>query len=206
MMLQQMQTERQKMKSRYGASEMRGASPSEMTAAGVGRIPEDRHAGVVGELSVADNMVMEHLRRYTSRGVLDKKSIRKYANDLIDQFQIKARPTDRARTLSGGNLQKLLLARVLANHPDVLIAPQPTRGLDVGATEYVHNQLLEQRERGAAVLLISEDLDEIMALSDRIAVMYEGEIVGVLPVGEADIERLGLMMSGVLKENNHAVT
>ncbi len=191
---------------RVGASEMRGASPSEMTAAGVGRIPEDRHAGVVGELSVADNMVMEHLRRYTSRGVLDKKSIRKYANDLIDQFQIKARPTDRARTLSGGNLQKLLLARVLANHPDVLIAPQPTRGLDVGATEYVHNQLLEQRERGAAVLLISEDLDEIMALSDRIAVMYEGEIVGVLPVGEADIERLGLMMSGVLKENNHAVT
>ncbi len=186
--------------------EMGGASPSEMTAAGLGRIPEDRHAGVVGELSVADNMVMEHLGRFTSRGVLDKKSIRKYADDLIDQFQIKARSTDRARTLSGGNLQKLLLARVLANHPDVLIAPQPTRGLDVGATEYVHNQLLEQRERGAAVLLISEDLDEIMALSDRIAVMYEGEVVGVLPVHEADIERLGLMMSGVLKENNHADT
>jgi len=181
--------------------EMGGASPSEMTAAGVGRIPEDRHAGVVGELTVADNMVMEHLGRFTSRGVLDNKSIRDYADELIEQFQIKARPTDRARTLSGGNLQKLLLARVLANHPDVLIAPQPTRGLDVGATEYVHNQLLEQRERGAAVLLISEDLDEIMALSDRIAVMYEGEIVGVLPVGEADIERLGLMMSGVLKEN-----
>lgn len=186
--------------------EMGGASPSEMTAVGLGRIPEDRHAGVVGELTVADNMVMEHLGRFTSRGVLDKKSIRNFADDLIDQFQIKARPTDRARTLSGGNLQKLLLARVLANQPDVLIAPQPTRGLDVGATEYVHNQLLEQRERGAAVMLISEDLDEIMALSDRIAVMYEGEIVGVLPVQEADIERLGLMMSGVLKENKDAVT
>lgn len=184
----------------FNAKEMGGASPSEMTAAGVGRIPEDRHAGVVGELSVADNMVMEHLGRFTARGVLDKKSIRKYTEDLIEQFQIKAKSTDRARTLSGGNLQKVLLARVLANQPDVIVAPQPTRGLDVGATEYVHHQLLEQRERGAAVLLISEDLDEIRALSDRIAVMYEGEVVGVLPVQDADIERLGLMMSGVLKE------
>lgn len=188
------------------AQEMGGASPSEITAAGVGRIPEDRHAGIIGELTVAENMVLEHLERFTSRSVLDKKSIRKYADDLIDQFQIKARPTDRARTLSGGNLQKVLLARVLANQPDVIIAPQPTRGLDVSATEYVHNQLLEQRVRGAAVLLISEDLDEIMALSDRIAVMYEGEIVGVLPAQDADIERLGLMMSGVLKENIDAVT
>ena len=187
------------------AQEMSAASPAEMTTAGVGRIPEDRHAGVVGELSVADNMVMEHLGKFTSRGVLDKKSIKAYADELIEQFQIKARPSDKARTLSGGNLQKVLLARVLANQPDVIVAPQPTRGLDVGATEYVHNQLLEQRQRGAAVLLISEDLDEIMALSDRIAVMYEGEIVGVLPVQEAHIERLGLMMSGVLKENKDAV-
>ena len=186
--------------------EMCGSTPAEMTAAGVGRIPEDRHAGVVGELSVAENMVMEHLARFTSRGVLDKKAIRKYADDLIDQFQIKARSTDKARTLSGGNLQKVLLARVLAHQPDVIIAPQPTRGLDVGATEYVHHQLLEQRERGAAIVLISEDLDEIMALSDRIAVMYEGEIVGVLPVQVADMERLGLMMSGVLKETKYAVT
>jgi len=189
-----------------GTQEMGGASPSEITAAGVGRIPEDRHACVIGELTVAENMVLEHLGRFTSHRVLDKKSIRKYAQDLIDQFQIKARPTDRARTLSGGNLQKVLLARVLANQPDVLIAPQPTRGLDVSATEYVHNQLLEQRRRGAAVLLISEDLDEIMALSDRIAVMYEGEIVGVLPAQDADIERLGLMMSGVLKESKDAVS
>jgi len=149
---------------------------------------------------------MEQLGRFTSRTVLNKKLIRKYADDLIDKFQIKARPTDRTRTLSGGNLQKLLLARVLANQPDVIIAPQPTRGLDVGATEYVHKQLLEQRMRGAAVLLISEDLDEIMALSDRIAVMYEGEIVGVLSAQDADIERLGLMMAGVLKENKDAVT
>jgi len=185
--------------------QMSGASPSEMTAAGLGRVPEDRHAGMVGELTVADNMVMEHLSRFTKRGMLDRKAIKNYTDQLIEQFQIKAKPSDRARTLSGGNMQKLLLARVLANQPDVLIAPQPTRGLDVGATEYVHNQLLEQRQRGAAVLLISEDLDEILALSDRIAVVYEGEIVGVLPVHDADIERLGLMMSGVIKENKDAV-
>jgi simple sugar transport system ATP-binding protein len=185
--------------------EMAAATPADMTAAGVGRIPEDRHAGVVGELTVADNLVLEHLGDFTNKGVLDKKSIKDYAKGLIDQFQIKARPTDQARTLSGGNLQKLLLARVLAKQPDILIAPQPTRGLDVGATEYVHTQLLEQRANGAAVLLISEDLDEVMALSDRIAVMYEGEIVGVLPAGEADVEQLGLLMSGVIKENTHVV-
>jgi ABC-type uncharacterized transport system ATPase subunit len=185
--------------------EMSGASPSEITDAGVGRIPEDRHAGVIGELTVAENMVMEHLGRFTSHSILSKKLIRNYAEDLINKFQIKARPADKTRTLSGGNLQKLLLARVLANQPDLIIAPQPTRGLDVGATEYVHNQLLNQRSRGAAVLLISEDLDEIMALSDRIAVIYEGEIAGVLSAQDADIERLGLMMSGVLKENKDAV-
>ena len=154
---------------------------------------------------MAENMVMEHLGRFTSHSILSKKLIRNYAEDLIDKFQIKARPADKTRTLSGGNLQKLLLARVLANQPDLIIAPQPTRGLDVGATEYVHNQLLNQRSRGAAVLLISEDLDEIMALSDRIAVIYEGEIAGVLSAQDADIERLGLMMSGVLKENKDAV-
>ncbi len=189
---------------RVNGREMRGASPAEMSAAGVGRIPEDRHAGVVGELSVADNLVMEVLPRFTRYGVLDRKAIGQYAQELIAQFQIKARPEDKARTLSGGNLQKVLLARVLANQPDLIIAPQPTRGLDVGATEYVHQQLLAQRERGAAVLLISEDLDEILALSDRIAVIYEGEIVGVVSVEEADIERLGLWMSGAVKEENHA--
>ncbi|RME82851.1 MAG: ABC transporter ATP-binding protein [Caldilineae bacterium] len=188
---------------RVKGREVAGASPAEMTAAGVGRIPEDRHTGLVGDLTVAENLVMEVLPRFSRYGRLDKKQIHAYAQQLIEQFQIKARPGDRARTLSGGNLQKVLLARVLANQPDVIIAPQPTRGLDVGATEYVHNQLLAQRRRGAAILLISEDLDEIMALSDRIAVIYEGEIVGVLPVEDADVEHLGLLMSGVVKETQH---
>ncbi|HAY83633.1 MAG TPA: ABC transporter ATP-binding protein [Chloroflexi bacterium] len=183
---------------------MTGATPAAMTAAGVGRIPEDRHAGVVGELTVAENLVLDQIQNFSNKNILDRKAIRDNATKLIERFQIKARPKDKARTLSGGNMQKLLLARVLAEKPSVIIAPQPTRGLDVGATEYVHKQLLEQREQGAGVLLISEDLDEILALSDRVAVIYEGEIVGIMPVEEADIERLGLLMSGALKEDHNA--
>ncbi len=180
--------------------DMTGASPAELNAAGVGRIPEDRHEGIVGELSVADNMALETLPRFVKKGRLDRQAIIDHARRLIEQFQIKAKPTDRARTLSGGNMQKLLLARVLSRKPKVVIAPQPTRGLDIGATDYVRSQLLAQRERGAGVLLISEDLDEILALSDRIAVIYEGEIVGILPAQEADVERLGLMMAGAVRE------
>ena len=180
---------------------MTGKQPAEFTRAGIGRIPEDRHEGMVPELTVTENLALEHLNEYTKRGVLDRKAIQKHAEELIEQFQIKARPGDKTHTLSGGNMQKVLLARVLSRNPKVVIVPQPTRGLDVGATEYVRQQLLEQRNRGAAVLLISEDLDEILALSDRIAVIYEGEIVGLLPATEATPERLGLLMSGAVKEH-----
>ncbi len=186
-----------------GDRDLTGASPADFNAAGVGRIPEDRHEGIVGDLSVAENLALEELPRFVRRGQLDRQAILAHAQQLIEQFQIKARPTDRARTLSGGNMQKLLLARVLSRHPNVVIAPQPTRGLDIGATDYVRAQLLAQRDRGAGVLLISEDLDEILALSDRIAVIYEGEIVGLLPAQEADVERLGLMMAGAVKEAVH---
>lgn len=178
-----------------------GKSPSELTRAGLGRIPEDRHEGMVVNLTVTENLVLEHLDEFTRKGMLDHKAIRQYADELIQKFQIKARPNDITRTLSGGNMQKVLLARVLARQPKVIIAPQPTRGLDIGATDYVRQQLLEQRQRGAAILLISEDLDEILALSDRIAVIYEGEIVGTLPASEATPERLGLLMSGAVKEH-----
>ncbi|MFP4396316.1 MAG: ATP-binding cassette domain-containing protein, partial [Anaerolineales bacterium] len=187
-------------------AEMTGASPAQLSAVGVGRIPEDRHEGLVGELTVAENLALEHLHTFVQGGRLDRQAIRAHAEALIDQFQIKARPTDRTRTLSGGNMQKLLLARVLSRQPKVVIAPQPTRGLDVGATEYVRRQLLEQRAGGAGVLLISEDLDEILALSDRIAVMYEGEIVGVVPAREADVEHLGLMMSGAVRQTPKTAT
>ncbi|MBM4424006.1 MAG: ABC transporter ATP-binding protein [Chloroflexi bacterium] len=181
---------------RVGGRNLTHASPSQLAAAGVGRIPEDRHEGVVGELTVAENLALENLQDFTANGMLDHRRIRENAEKLIAEYQIKAAPTTRIRALSGGNMQKAILARALSRKPQVVIAAQPTRGLDVGATDYVRGKLLEQRDRGAAVLLISEDLDEILALSDRIAVIYEGRIVGILRAGEADAELLGLLMSG----------
>ncbi len=176
-----------------------GASPNRMSAAGVGRIPEERSEGMVGDLSVAENLALEHLGDFSRGGSLDRRRIRLRAEQLIAEYQIKASPKDRARTLSGGNMQKVVLARALSRKPQVVIASQPTRGLDVGATEYVRSKLLEQRDRGAAVLLLSEDLDEVLALSDRIAVMYEGRIVGQVAGSEAQVEQLGLWMSGATK-------
>ena len=188
------------------------ATPAEMAARGVGRIPEDRLSAVVADLTVADNLALEHLSEFTRRisplpsrvrmgeelgvRVLDRERMRRAAEALITEYGIKAAPGDRVRTLSGGNMQKLILARVLSRNPRVVIAAEPTRGLDVGATEYVRGKLLEARDRGAGVLLISEDLDEVLALADRIAVIYEGRLIGVLSASEADPERLGLMMAG----------
>jgi simple sugar transport system ATP-binding protein len=179
-----------------GKENLTGKTAADFTKAKVGRIPEDRHGGVVGELSVAENMALEDLGSFENKGFLDHKAIQENAKKLIAEYQIKATPADRIRTLSGGNMQKVILARALSRNPEVIIASQPTRGLDVGATEYVRSRLLEQRKAGAAVVLISEDLDEVLALSDRIAVIYEGKIVGVVPAAEAKVEQLGLMMSG----------
>jgi simple sugar transport system ATP-binding protein len=171
--------------------------PQAMMDAGVGRIPEDSRANVIGQMTVAENMVVERLDQFSRKGYLDRGEIRRYAEVLIEEYQIKASPDDRMRTLSGGNLQKVVLARVLAQRPKVLIVAQPTRGLDVAATEYVRNKLLEQRAEGAAILLISEDLDEIMQLSDRIAVIYEGQIMAERAAAGATPEELGLLMAGV---------
>lgn len=176
------------------------ADPAQMAAAQVGCIPEDRHAGLVSELNVAENIALMHLGALSSRGIINQTQMKSFAQQLIDEYQIKASPRDRTRTLSGGNMQKVILARTLSRQPKVIVVSQPTRGLDVGATEYVRSKLLEQRARGAAVLLISEDLDEVLALSDRIAVIYEGQITGIVPASQATPERLGLMMSGSVKE------
>jgi simple sugar transport system ATP-binding protein len=189
---------------RVGGKEVTHDSPAQIAASGVGRIPEDRHDGVVGELTVAENLALENLQDFITNGMLDQRRIRENAERLIAEYQIKATPTTRIRTLSGGNMQKVILARALSRKPHVVIASQPTRGLDVGATEYVRSKLLEQRDRGAAVLLISEDLDEVLALSDRIAVIYEGRIVGVINASEADVENLGLMMSGAKEIKSEA--
>ena len=179
-----------------GGEDLTAAPPLQMTQAGVGRIPEDRHASLVGDLTVAENMAMEHLDEFIHGGVLDRRKIQQNAEELIRDFAIKAKPEDTVRTLSGGNMQKVILARTLSRQPILVLASQPTRGLDVGATDYVDRKLLEQRDRGAAVLLLSEDLDETLSLSDRIAVIYEGKIVGIMPVKDATREQLGLMMSG----------
>ncbi|MBI4927875.1 MAG: ABC transporter ATP-binding protein [Anaerolineae bacterium] len=172
------------------------AGPAELSEVGVGRIAEDRHASLVGELSVAENLVLDQIERFTRGGSLDQAAIRKNAEQMIADYQIKATPETHTRTLSGGNMQKVLLARNLSRNPRVVIAAEPTRGLDVGATDYVRSRLLEQRARGAAVLLLSEDLDEVMALADRIAVIYDGRIMGILNNKDATVEKLGLMMLG----------
>jgi general nucleoside transport system ATP-binding protein len=164
----------------------------------IARIPEDRLKGVIGDLSVADNLMLEQADQFTRAGHLDRKHITQHAETLIHDFQIKATPKDAVKTLSGGNIQKVILARTLSQQPNVVIAAQPTRGIDIGATEYVHQKLMEQKARGAAILLISEDLDEILILSDRIFVMYGGSIVGEFSTrgGEIDLNAISLLMTG----------
>ncbi|WP_127784122.1 ABC transporter ATP-binding protein [Rhodococcus sp. X156] len=165
-------------------------------AAGLGRLTEDRKGSVVPTMSVADNLVLEDLAAYTRRGLLDRPAVRAHAEEMIERFAIRAKPGDAIGTLSGGNVQKVLLARALARRPRVLVVAQPTRGLDVGAYRYVHTQLQQLRSSGAGVVVISEDLDEITSLCDRIAVLFRGQVVGELSGADATPERLGLMMAG----------
>lgn len=173
-----------------------GLPPKRLTQLGVGRIPEDRFEAVIGELSVRDNLALEHLDAFTRAGHLSPAKMSAEADRLIAEYQVKAKPTDLVRTLSGGNIQKIVLARTLSRRPRLVAAAQPTRGLDVGATAYVHERLLEQRDRGAAVLLVSEDLDEVLRLSDRVLVMYGGRLVADLQADAADKQRVGLLMAG----------
>jgi len=174
--------------------------PAEMYKVGFSYIPEERmHDGVVKDFSVAENLILQdNTRSPFSKGIfLAFKYIAYHAQKLIKAFSIKtpSRETP-VKNLSGGNIQKLILARELDRQPRVLIAAQPTRGVDIGATEYIHAQLLKQRSEGLATLLISEDLDEVKALSDRIMVLFNGEIMGIVNSDEVTIEELGLMMAG----------
>ena len=177
------------------------APPAALHAIGLSYIPEERMIdGVIKEFSVAENYVLQdhgHPKYTTGRIFMLFRVIREACRRAIELFEIKTPSTETlVKSLSGGNIQKLVLARELSRDPGVLIAAQPTRGVDIGATEYIHEQLLEERDKGTAILLISEDLDEIRALSDRIAVMYEGRIVGEVANQNVDIERLGLLMTG----------
>jgi simple sugar transport system ATP-binding protein len=173
-----------------------GEDPVGRIRAGLGRITEDRRGSVVPHLSVEQNLVLEDLDRFQRRGFTQRRRVREHARRLIADFDIRAEPSAQAGSLSGGNLQKVLLARALSRGPRALVASQPTRGLDVGACAYVHDQLRRVRERGGGVLLISEDLDELLALADRVVVLYAGRIIGELPRSEATPRALGLLMTG----------
>lgn len=187
-----------------GKRDITNLSPRRVAAAGVAHIPEDRiGTGLVGALDLSSNAILRAYRnRPIARGAfLGSRAIERFTDGLIDAYDVKA--PDRAtrlRDLSGGNQQKLLIARELSGEPRLIVAVHPTRGVDVGASEAIHGVLRAQRMRGAATLLISEDLDELLVLSDRVAVLYEGRIMGIVPAGGADPETVGLMMAGTPAE------
>ena len=175
---------------------------------GMSHIPEDRHKhGLVLDYSLEDNIVLQRYfePQFTNRfGVLKRKEIRSYADRLIEQYDVRSGQgaVTAARSMSGGNQQKAIIAREIDKDPELLVAVQPTRGLDVGAIEYIHQQIVAQRDAGKAVLLVSLELDEVMNVSDRILVMYEGEIVGEFDPKHVTVEELGLYMAGAKKGGN----
>ena len=174
--------------------------------AGMSHIPEDRHKhGLVLDYTLEDNIVLQRYfePEFTNKaGFLKRKNIRAYAERLIEKFDVRSGqgPITIARAMSGGNQQKAIIAREIDKNPELLVAVQPTRGLDVGAIEYIHSQLVAQRDAGKAVLLVSLELDEVMNVPDRILVMYEGEIVGEFDPKKVTIEELGLYMAGAKRE------
>ncbi|NIZ01831.1 ABC transporter ATP-binding protein [Thalassospira lucentensis] len=178
---------------------------------GIARIPEDRHHdGMVGSMTVAENIAIEDVRskEYQKFGFLDFAAIRKRAEHAIKDYDVRCPgPDAQARLLSGGNIQKLILARVLEKSPKLILANQPSRGLDVGAQSEVHRRLLEARENGAAVILISEDLDELLTISDQICVIHAGHVSSAIATAAIDRSELGLMMAGQSKiDAQHAAT
>ena len=170
-----------------------------MAAAGVAVIPEDRHdSGCVLDFTVAENLFIANPERVARAGLMDRQLMRDQASALIDRFSIAcAGPDAPMWSLSGGNQQRVVLARELSHDPRVLVAAQPTRGLDVGAIEYMSGRLKATAAAGVAVLLISTELEEILDLSDRVVVMSRGRAVGEMPRGDIDLDRLGLLMGGV---------
>lgn len=185
-------------------------SPRFITESGVGHIPEDRQKyGLILQLPLDKNMVLESYYKapFSKHGILNDQAITEYAKRLIDEFDVRTTSEKSiAGSLSGGNQQKAIIAREVDKNPDLLIAAQPTRGLDVGAIEYIHKRLIEQRDQGKAVLLMSFELDEIFNLSDKIAVMYDGKIVKVLNASETDESEIGLLMAGSSKEDKETAT
>ncbi len=176
--------------------------------AGMGHIPEDRHKhGLILDFKLEENFIIHayNEKPFAKNGVLVNNEIEKYADTLIEEFDVRSSQGKNtiSRTMSGGNQQKAIIAREIDRSPELLIVVQPTRGLDVGAIEYIHSRIVEERNNGKAVLLVSYELDEVISLSDRIAVMYSGGIIGTVKASETNEKELGLMMAGSLaKEGN----
>ena len=191
---------------RLNGQDITKASVRQRSVLGESHIPEDRHKhGLVLDYSLENNLVLQTYfkPRFTNRfGFLKKKEIREYAEHLITDYDIRSSqgPVTQARTMSGGNQQKAIIAREIDKDPSFLIAVQPTRGVDVGAIEMIHKQLIEERDKGKVVLLVSLELDEVMDVPDRILVMYEGELVGEFKPDEVTVEELGLYMTGAKRQ------
>ncbi len=189
---------------KFKGNDITNYNTKKIIEAGISQIPEDRQQrGLVLEFSLYENMVLgSHYKPpYAMGHQMNYKKIKETAKNLIEEYDIRT-PNENilAKSLSGGNQQKVILAREMSREPDMLIASQPIRGVDVGAIEFIHNKLLEQRKEGKAILLVSMELDEILSLSDRIAVIYEGEIMDIIPREEATEEKLGLLMAGAEDE------
>lgn len=189
----------------FDGRDITDASILERSKSGISHIPEDRHKhGLVLDYTLEQNMVLQRYwdDAFQKGGFIKKGAVREYAERLIRQYDVRSGqgPLTPARSMSGGNQQKAIIAREIDRNPDLLVAVQPTRGLDVGAIEYIHSQLVAQRDKGKAVLLISLELDEVMDVSDRILVMYEGEIVGQLYPDRTTVDELGLYMSGAKRD------
>ena len=188
-----------------------GADPHEIHSMHVGHVPEDREKdGLVGQYSIANNMVLNRFDEpeFSRRGIRNMDAVNSQATKLVKDFDVRT-PTIKtpANSLSGGNKQKVVIARELSANPSLLIASQPTRGVDVGSIEFIHSQIISARDKGAAVLLVSAELDEVLGLSDRILVMYAGKIVAELESANADRAEIGRLMAGghavMAEESSH---
>ncbi|MGG7143528.1 ABC transporter ATP-binding protein [Clostridium nigeriense] len=171
---------------------------------GIAHIPEDRHKrGLILDYTMEDNMVLKAYKNqpFSKNGLINREEVRKYSDEIIETFDVRSGEggASIARSLSGGNQQKGIIGREILSNPDLLIAVQPTRGLDVGSIEYIHKRLVEQRDNGKAVLLVSLELDEVLNVSDRIAIVNNGELVGIVNSSETDENEVGLMMAGIKK-------
>ena len=184
-----------------GGKPLTNNSTRQILENGVGHIPEDREKhGIIAAYSLAENSVLNRYYRapFSSRGIMRREVIYEHAQSVVEEFDVRTPSvTVAASSLSGGNKQKLIVGREFSENIKLLVAAQPTRGIDIGAIEFIHRRIVEQRDKGAAVLLVSAELDEILSLADRVAVLYDGKLVDVLDANVATRERVGLLMAGI---------